>query len=162
MSNQFCDNKANLYVKKICDNFQTFKSALVQKNGFIKSTLSQKKKNSKLFYDKKLIFGSNLCQKANFQISSAIKSSFNFLNQICIKKHILMSNLWQKDIFKSNLRPKKKFVKSILWQKADCQVTFMTKSELSNYFCYKNQIHMSNLWQKENIQMGSATKSRFS
>ena len=108
---------------------------------------------------------SNLCQKARFQISSSTKNGFikstfinkkkkkienNFMTksrslgqicakkQICVKKQILLSNLQQKDLFKSNFRPKK-IVKSILRQKADRQVQFITKSELSNQFCYIKQ-----------------------
>lgn len=89
---------------------------------------------------------SNLCQKAKFQINSGTKNGFikstfinekkkianNFMTkskslgqicakkQICVKKQILLSNLQQKDLFKSNFRPKK-----------NCQINFATKSRPS-------------------------------
>ena len=79
---------------------------------FFKSDLRQISKFSNQFYDKKQI------PKSNFQMGSSTKEHI-FLYQICDKKQI---------------------VKSILLQKADPQVKFMTKRKFSIQHFHKKQI----------------------
>ena len=126
--------------------------------------------NTKLSYQvcdqkKKTQIFSSICDKTQIlKISSANpkkkkkKRFFFFKIKFGQKEHCQMNFARKKQIYGSNLWQKVDFLKSILRQKLDLQVKFVTKRKFANQLWQKADYFKSNLQQKANCQINFRRK----